>query len=436
MHATHSRPAAQPLPDGRRRPLWRRALALVAGAALALTGLAASPGTATAAVPQPGTVPWVNFGDPATRSGVYLNVGYPQAYSGHWRTSVTVCNYTGTPLPVGPYTFSYTNYNFGTFFFTDGWTGAMPNQTIGNSACTSGYLHSSAEPMQMAFHKILLGQTRIDILPATEWGAIFNMREPKSSGTSGVYGDYNNDSRADINGSFGYHYYAFRTVTGPNTALPNIAHETIPGTTWNWMSKVPDLDQNGSSDLLVRRVDGTMAYQRIMENGKIGFSNTVGTGWNSITLLTVVPKTSLDADPWILARAANGDLIRYQMAPTGIYSASKIGQNWNNIRHLFSVGDFSGDGVPDLMAIGTNGLLYRYNMTRTGGISSVNVVGRGWNNFATAFSPGDMNGGGRWDMIGVRNDGLMFFYSNNGPGRWSAARQLSGTNWNALQAMG
>ncbi|MGD7732343.1 hypothetical protein ACQCX5_05195 [Propionibacteriaceae bacterium G57] len=424
-----SAPAPTPRPI---RHLWRRALALVAGAALAVTGLTASPLMASAAVPQPGSVPWVNFGDAATKLGVNLTVGYPEASSGHWRTNVKVCNSTGSPLPVGPYTFSYTNYNYGTFFFTTGWTGQMANQLLPHGGCATGYLHSTERPEQMAFHKILQGQTRVDILSATEWEAIFKVREPKSPGTSGTHGDYNNDHRADINGSFGYHYYAFRTVAGPNVGSPNIAHQTISDPVWNWMSKVPDLDVNGSSDLLVRRLDGTMQYQRIMESGKLGFANNVGTNWNGITLLSVVPKSTLSANPWIMARAANGDLIRYQLGATAITGASKIGRNWNSIRHLFSVGDFSGDGVPDLMAIGTNGLLYRYNMTAAGNISSVNVVGHGWGTFKTAFSPGDMNGGGRWDMVGVRNDGKMFFYANIGPGRWSSARQLGGTGWDGL----
>lgn len=421
------------------RPHHRGLLHRLATAALGLAlvvslGLTAAP-SARAAVPQPGTVPWVNFAGPETESQVYLNVRYPEAHSGHWRTLVTVCNYTGSPLPVGPHAFSYTNFNFGTFFFTAGWTGSMANEHLANSTCATGYLMSDAEPMQMAFHKILTVNQRIDILPATEWEAILKMREPKSPGTTYVHGDYTGDSRADLNGTFGFNFYTFRTTTPGLTPAP-FHQSSLIGPHVTWLSKVPDLDVNGASDLLMRTVDGKMHFQRMMDAGERGFSNVVGTGWNGITMMAVVPKSGpANQHPWLLARATNGNLIRYQVSPQGIYSAAVIGRHWNAISKIFSVGDFSGDGVPDLMAIGTNGLLYRYNMTPTGNISSVNVVGHGWATFLHAVSPGDMNGDGRWDMVGIRNDGKMFFYSNNSPGHWGYAREID-SGWAAIQSFG
>ena len=373
----------------------------------------------------------MNFDDAETEAGVRLWVRYPQASGDNWRTLVTVCNYTGAPLPVGPYTFSYTNYNFGTFFFTV-WSSSMANQMVANGGCVTGNLYSTEEPLQMAFHKILTANQRIDILPATEWEAIFDVREPKSPGTTYKHGDYTGDLRADLNGVFGYNFYTFRT----SSTLDPVSYlmEDIPNANINWITKLPDLDLNGASDLLVRTADGNMSYQRMMDGGKRGFANRVGTGWNSISVMAMVPKRTANAHPWLLARAANGDLIRYQVSPQGIYSAAVIGRNWNAIAKLFSVGDFSGDGTPDLMAIGTNGLLYRYNMTATGNIISVNVVGHGWNTFLFAFSPGDMNLDGRWDMVGIRNDGRMYFYSNIGPGRWASARHID-DNWDGIQAI-
>ncbi|MBO1030478.1 VCBS repeat-containing protein [Tessaracoccus sp. SD287] len=416
------------------RTLLRRLGSATLGLTLALgLGLASSQ-PAKAAVPQPGNVPWVNFADGGTQLGVSLLVNYPQQMSGHWRTHVKVCNYTGAALPVGTYTFSYTNYNYGTFFFTE-WTDSLPNSWLANNACVSGDLMSTEEPLQMAFHKILSGQTRIDILPATEWEGILKVREPKSPGTSYVHGDYSGDSRADLNGSFGFNFYTFRTVT-PSLEPVSFHMSDVVGPSITWMSKLPDMDVNGASDLLVRTTDGKMHFQRMMDVGKRGFSNQVGTNWNGISIMAVVNKrsTATNQHPWLLGRAANGDLIRYQVSPTGIYSAAKIGQHWNAIAKIFSVGDFSGDGTPDLMAIGTNGLLYRYNMTATGNISSVNVVGHGWATFLHAVSPGDMNGDGRWDLVGVRSDGKMFFYANAGPGRWSSARQID-QNWDGIQTL-
>ena len=415
------------------RTLMRRLGSAALGLTLAL-GLGLTSQPAKAAVPQPGSVPWVNFADGGTRLGVSLLVAYPQQTSGHWRTQVRVCNYTGAALPVGPYTFSYTNYNYGTFFFTD-WTGSLQNRWLAHNTCVTGNLMSTEEPLQMAFHKIMSGQTRVDILPATEWEAILDVREPKSPGTTYKHGDYTGDSRADLNGSFGYNFYTWRTKVPELWPTP-YHQSTIAGSPYTWLSKVPDMDLNGASDLLVRTMDGKMHFQRMMDAGKRGFSNQVGQNWNAISLMAVVNKRSdaTNKDPWLLARAANGDLIRYQVSPTGIYGASKIGRNWNAIAKIFSVGDFSGDGTPDLMAIGTNGMLYRYNMTAAGNISSVNVVGRGWATFLHAVSPGDMNGDGRWDLVGVRNDGKMFFYANTSPGRWSAARQID-EGWAGIQTL-
>lgn len=408
-----------------RHPLMRRmgsaALALSVALGLSLTG--APP--ALAAVPQPGTVPWVNFEDGGTRLGVSLLVSYPEHVGGHWSTHVTVCNRTGAALPVGPDTFSYTNYNYGTFFFTSTWTGSLANNWLANGGCVSGDLMSNEAPLQMAFYKIMNGQARVDILPATEWEAILKMREPKSSGTSSVHGDYTGDSRADLIGVQGYNFYTFRTLV-PSMTPTYWQSSTIAGSQVTWLSKLPDMDVNGASDVLVRTADGRMHYQRMMDTGRRGFSNQVGVNWNAITMMSVVNKraSAANQDPWLLARATNGDLIRYQVSQSGIYSAAKIGRHWNAIAKIFSVGDFSADGTPDLIAIGTNGLLYRYNMTAAGNISSVNVVGHGWNNFIHAVSPGDMNGDGRWDMVGVRSDGKMFFYANIGAGRWAAAREI------------
>lgn len=412
------------------RRLTRRLLTTgLAAGLIASLGLAASP--ARAEVPQPGEVPWVNFDDAATRAGVRLDVSSAVRVGTHWVTAVSVCNYTGSPLPVGPDTFSYTNYNYGTFWFTV-WTGTMPDQWLANGGCASGNLMSTEAPAQMAFHKILTPNDRIDILPSTEWEGIFNVREPKSPGATFVHGDYTGDSIADVNGVFGYNFYVFRTIPGPR--LTYYSRVDTDDNLVNWMSKLPDVDRNGSSDLLVRTDDGSMWFQRVMEHGRLGFRNRIGTNWQGISLLAVVGRLPEGRTPWILARAANGNLIRYQMNPWGITNASVIGTNWQSISKLFSVGDFSGDGVPDLMAIGTNGLLYRYNMTEEGNIASVNVVGRYWQEMTTVFSPGDLDGDHRWDMAAVRADGNLYYYRNISPGVWGHYRQI-GTNWDGLRTM-
>ncbi|MGA4669948.1 FG-GAP repeat domain-containing protein [Propionibacteriaceae bacterium Y1923] len=390
-----------------------------------------APAQARAAVPQPGQVPFMNFGGVKTWAGVTLRVDYPEREGSNWRIWVSVCNSTGSPLPVGPHAFSYTNQDYLTWYFEAGWHGALSDQVLQNNGCASGFLKSNESPWQMAFHKVFTVDQRIDILPATEWEAIAKVSEPRSWTNSGRFGDLNGDLVADLMASTGTTLHTFST-TLPNQT-PQLLLTQSTTTRWTWMSKVPDQDRNGVSDLLVRKADGTMSFIRMMEFGRLGFENRVGTGWNGITLMGVVPKEGdSHLHPWLVARAANGDLIRYQVSAQGIYSASKIGKNWNSIRHLFSVGDFSGDGIPDLMAIGTNGLLYRYNMTATGGISSVNVVGRGWGNFTTAVSAGDLNRDGFWDMVGIRNDGNVYVYFKLGPGRWGAGR-LVASNWSRFE---
>ena len=406
---------------------------------LVLAGLAASvaatvfaTASAQAAPPPPGSVPYINFGDQARRVGsIELSVGNPgrvQA-SNDWVTQVKVCNRGTTDLPVGVDTFSYTNRDNATRWYepSNGYLASeLPTSTLRPGSCASGgLLNRGQAPAQMSFHNVG-ADTRVDILPATEWEAIFKVSHPTSAGAFKEYGDWVGDRRADVAGLSGTKVLVYRTREDGTLALQR---DSGARGTYNWFAKIGDVDSNGYSDILARDTAGTMWLQRMMENGRAGVRTRVGTNFNGMTLMTTVGDITGDGLPELITRHADGNLYRYSMTRKGFQGGVKIGQNWNNMTKL--IGLSSNGDTSELLAISKDGLLHRYPLSAKGAITGHAVVGRGWSSMRLVTSPGRLDLNGSDDLIAVRNDGHLYSYANLGNGRWGVAKKI-GQNWGAI----
>ena len=408
----------------------------VAAAAVPLglgAALAAAP--ASAAEPQPGTVPHINFYDDRVVNGVQLRVDYPRKVgdASIYETMVKVCNRTTKNMPVGAENFSYTVGTQRSYSYAkhDGLVEkGLPSVVLGPGRCVSGVLVNSGSYAHQLRFTDYGRNARIDVLPATEWEGVLKVGSPISPGASHYYGDVTGDKRADVLGTDGIFVNSYRTVAGPTLTYNRRVGHTEGGA-FTWLGKTPDLDGNGYSDLLARTHDGKMQFIRVMENGRMALPIPVGSNWQGISLMSVVDKKAAGTNPWLVARAANGDLIRYQLSPQGIRNTGVIGKNWNGITKLFSAGDLTGDGIPDLLAVTKDGKLMRYGMNAQGAIVSTKQIGRGWNSMIRAFVPGDMDGDARRDLVAVRSDGHLYFYKNLGGGNWGFAKKI-GQNWQGV----
>ena len=407
----------------------RRLVLAGLAASVAVTGFAIA---SAQAAPPPGTVPYINYGDQSRRVGsLELSASFPsQVQAGKdWVVTVGVCNRGTTNLPVGPDTFSYTNRDNASRWYepTNGQVaGELPTRTLTPGSCVSGRLLTKGqEPGQMAFHN-LTNDTRVDILPATEWNAIFKVSYPTSAGAFKEHGDWVGDRRADVAGLSGTKVMVYRTR--PDGTL-GLHRDSGARGEYNWFAKIGDVDSNGYSDILARDTAGTMWLQRMMENGRAGVRTRVGTNFNGMTLMTTVGDITGDGLPELITRRADGNLYRYSMTRKGLQGGVKIGQNWNNMTKL--IGLSSNGATSELLAISKDGLLHRYPLSDKGAITGHAVVGRGWGSMRLVTSPGRLDLNGSDDLIAVRNDGHLYSYANLGNGRWGVAKKI-GQNWGAI----
>ena len=421
------------------RRVARRIATLSIAAGMAAAGaLTSTP--AQALPPQPGSVPHINFGDTRDVGLVRLHVDYPTKVgdASIYETRVKICNLGTEKRWVGPDTFSYTVAKYDTRFYNPhgGYIyKGLANQWLAPRACATGSLvNTGKEPAQLAFYDNWTNR-RVDILPATEWEGILKVGYPKSDGTSGYHGDFTGDKRADVIGLKNNTLITYQTNTGPTLVTKGVLKHNLPyPTTMNFVAKLPDIDKNGATDLLVRDTNGTMFLQKMMGKGRAGDARIIGHDFQNMQLLTVVDDVTGDSWPELYGRNAKKQLVRYTVTPTGIRSGAVVGYNWGSITRILSVGDFSGDGINDLLATTTDGRLMRYTLNRSGAITSTRQVGHGWNQMGLAFSPGDMNQDGRRDMVGIRNDSKLYFYANLGSGRWGTAKQI-GHGWTGFKAI-
>ena len=209
------------------------------------------------------------------------------------------------------------------------------------------------------------------------------------------------------------------------------AYTVTPSVSGLWK----DFNSDSKADIVARDNGGTLWIYPGTGSG--GFLSRIqaGTGWNGMSAIVPTPDLTGDGRSDLLARDTAGELWLYPGNGAGGWQPRvKSGGTWNGMSVIFAPGDFDGDGKADILARDTGGALWLYPGNGNGGFLNRLQVGSLWNVMTLIFSPGDFNGDGRNDVLARDSDGILWLYPGNGSGGW-LPRQQVGTGWNALNAI-
>ena len=256
---------------------------------------------------------------------------------------------------------------------------------------------------------------------------------------TGAAVDFDGDGKADLVGvSTDGTLRAYRG-TGTSGA-PSIDGGTVVGTGWSSITRITvlDADNDGKTDLVGRAGDGTLfAY---LNQGGLDFSNrvTIGTGWNGITRVNVGDFDG-DGKTDLLGRTSDGTLNAYLNKGTpgapNISTTVTVGTGWNNISRV-NVADIDNDGKTDVIGQASDGTLYAYLNSGKPDFPSTVTIGTGWNG-VDLVSTIDIDGDNKTDLLARGTDGMLRAYLNKGtPGAPNISTTVTiGTGWNTADRL-
>lgn len=116
--------------------------------------------------------------------------------------------------------------------------------------------------------------------------------------------------------------------------------------------------------------------------------------------------------------ASNGGLYLYPGDGSGGFRAPvKVGTGWNTMRIMTSVGDVTGDRVPDLIAATkVDSELRVYPGDGKGSFLRPKIIGYRWNGIRSIVGVGDWDRDGDSDLLGITTAGVPIVYRNAGGG--------------------
>ncbi|MFI8961626.1 endonuclease/exonuclease/phosphatase family protein [Streptomyces sp. NPDC053493] len=173
------------------------------------------------------------------------------------------------------------------------------------------------------------------------------------------------------------------------------------------VARAGDVDQDGDDDLYALDTRGVLRFHEGDRSSGL-FTRApreVARGLGSVDQLAVSPDMDGDGSPDLVLRTADGTLMRASTRPDGGVGPSVVlSSAFGAYDTVLAPGDLTGDGRPDLLARTPAGELYRF-AGRTGGALRTGVrVGSGWNVFSRLLAPGNLDGdpAGRGDLLGVK----------------------------------
>ncbi|OAR25080.1 hypothetical protein A8W25_28580 [Streptomyces sp. ERV7] len=189
-----------------------------------------------------------------------------------------------------------------------------------------------------------------------------------------------------------------------------------------------DLDGNRTQDVLSTETSTGDLYfypgsGAVNGSGTLGSRVKIGSGWNSMTNVTVGDYTGDGKADVLATESAAGDLYLYPgsgsvkgMSTLG--DRVKIGSGWSGMHDVARI-DVNKDGKADAVAVETGtGNLYAY--PGTGSLNGMNTlgervqIGSGWNAMSQIVTPGDLNSDGTDDLVARDESGNLYAYPGTG----------------------
>jgi len=197
-----------------------------------------------------------------------------------------------------------------------------------------------------------------------------------------------------------------------------------------------DFNLDGIPDLLARTTGGVLylypgtAYGDFNAWGRI----RIGGGWGAMSAIVSGHDYNGDGRTDMLAReASTGNLWLYPGTGTGSHgSRVLIGTGWNSMSLITAVGDLDHDGTADVLARrNSDDCMYFYAGKPAGGVKNGVKIGCGWDVMNAVAAVGDFNGDGHVDWVARHANGNLYLYKGNGAGSYSASTVI-GTGWGGM----
>lgn len=190
-----------------------------------------------------------------------------------------------------------------------------------------------------------------------------------------------------------------------------------------------DADNGGGNDVLTIDAEGRLALVTANDSGELQAPEVKSTlDPTGFDMLRVAGDWDGDGAVDVVARlASNGSLYLYPGDGAGGFDAPvRIGSGWNTMRLMTTVGDVTGDRHPDIIAAtSASSDLRVYPGNGRGGFLSPKVIGVGWHVIRSIVGVGDWDRDGDADLLGIWNDGRPTVYTNLGDGRLRTGPNLN-----------
>ncbi|NUQ88603.1 MAG: VCBS repeat-containing protein [Glycomyces artemisiae] len=248
--------------------------------------------------------------------------------------------------------------------------------------------------------------------------------------------DYDEDGASDIlarRGADGHLLIYYGTGTGSFYSGLYTWGTAFSG--MNLLETAGDLDGDNRPDLLARTSGGTLyVYPGNGTGSYVDQRIKVGGGWNSMSAIVSGYDYNGDGKTDIIAReASNGNLWLYPGTGTGSHAARVlIGTGWNSMSLITAVGDLNHDGTADVIAKkNSDNCMYFYAGKPAGGLKNGVKIGCGWDVMNAVAATGDFNGDGHPDWVARHTNGSLYLYKGNGAGTYSALVKV-GSGWGGM----
>ncbi|WP_265564146.1 trypsin-like serine protease [Streptomyces hygroscopicus] len=224
-------------------------------------------------------------------------------------------------------------------------------------------------------------------------------------------GDGLADTFADTSGGSAYEYDSKGTGFA--------GRQSLNGVSWSGLNLVrqADLNRSGYQGFVMRTTGGSLIWRHIDPSSYGVVDTNLGSGWNSMKVLTLPGDLNGDGYCDLIAVDSSGNIWLYPGTGKGYFgSRAKVGYGWNIYGgNVHGHGDFTHDGHPDLLAQDSSGNLWLYKGTGSATTPFASRVKIGYGYHYTAYDAvGDVTGDGNADLLTRDSSGNLWLYKGTG----------------------